>query len=161
VTPSDLLVDLSACVEVTLAEEQRPPLCFNGPIPGDGVTAAWIGECAEGGPCGMAWVRVILAYPATGVGIVDQTANNCGKNIGLDIEVGILRCTPVGAEDAEQEEVDALASSREQMADLLTLRKAISCCPSLAKSDYVLGTWTPMGPLGGVVGGAWTVHAVV
>jgi hypothetical protein len=154
-TPSEVLVNLAACVEATLQDEGLAPVCFNGVVPGDGISAAWGAECDDGGPCGMAWTRLVLAYPATAVGQQDQTPGNCGAGIGLDIEVGILRCTPVGLQDAETEEVDALASSMEVLNDMLALRKAIQCCTSLPSKDVVLGSWTPMGPLGGLVGGAW------
>jgi hypothetical protein len=160
VTPAELLVNLSACVETTLAEKSRPTLCFNGPIPGDGVTSDWFGECEDGGPCGMGWVRLITAYPSTTVGQANTATGNCGKGLGLDIEVGILRCTSVSLpEDVEVEENEALERTEEVLADMLALREAITCCSDLPSSDFILGAWSPMGPLGGLVGGVWTLYA--
>jgi hypothetical protein len=160
-TPSALLVDLAACIDTTLADEGRPPVCFTGVIPGDGVAAAWGGDCSDVAGCGMAWVRLVTAYPSATLGQADQSAGNCGAALGLDIEVGILRCTPVDTEDAETEEIDALATSIGILDDMLILKKAIQCCTALPTKDLILGGWTPMGPLGGLVGGAWLLYAAV
>jgi hypothetical protein len=159
--PSTLLVQIAACIEATFEEQERPPTCFTGVIPGDGATPAWFGGCDGDGPCGMAWVRLAQAYPSVRVGEPDMEPGNCGSMLGLDIEIGVLRCTPVDATDAEEEEVDALASSIEILDDMLALKHAIQCCTSLPAKSMVLGSWTPMGPRDGFVGGAWALYVGV
>lgn len=155
--PFDALVELSGCVEAQFAEDGRPGVCFNGVIPGDGVTALWSGEC-ENDLCGMTWVRMVQAYPAKTVGVLDQSSDPCDLDLGMDVEVGVLRCTTVLIEDAETEETESLEVSNDIMADMMSLRRAILCCFSASKHDRVLGSWTPMGPMGQLVGGVWTVY---
>lgn len=155
--PGDLLVDLAACIQTTFTEDGRPGVCFNGVVPGDGMAADWAGDCGDG-PCGMTWVRPALIYPSSTIGVQDQNPGNCGAGLGLDIEVGVLRCTNVFVEDAEIEQAESLETSLTLMADMLSLRKAIMCCTALPTKEIILGAWQPMGPLGLMVGGAWTVY---
>lgn len=155
--PFDALVNLAACVETQFAEDNRPKTCFHGVIPGEGVTALWAGEC-ENDICGMTWVRMISAYPSNTTGVSDVTSNPCDLDLGMDVEVGVLRCTNVLIEDAETDEAESLEVSSDIMADMMSLRRAILCCFDADKSQRILGNWTPMGPLGMLVGGVWTVY---
>jgi hypothetical protein len=154
----EILADLSGCIETTFTADGRPGVCFNGIVPGDGMAADWAGDCGDG-PCGMTWVRAGLVYPSATIGVQDQTAGNCGTGLGVDIEVGVLRCTHVGLPDnPEVEEGEALEVSLTLIDDMLSLRRAIICCSALPAKEYILGAWNPMGPLGGLTGGAWTVY---
>jgi hypothetical protein len=38
---------------------------------------------------------------------------------------------------------------------MLAMRRAVVCCRE--SKDWVMGTYTPLGPEGGVVGGIWLV----
>lgn len=156
----DLMVSLAACIETTFDEEQRPAVCFNGVIMGDGMSAAWAGEC-DNGLCGMTWVRLVNIYPADSPGAQNTQPANCSNGLGAEFEVGVLRCTPIDATDAEEEEADSLQTTSDVLADMVSLRKALLCCTDLPKNEMVLGNWTPMGPLGGLVGGAWLLYAMV
>lgn len=154
----EMMTSLAGCIETTFEDEGRPEVCFNGIITGDGVTAAWVDDCSND-LCGMTWVRLVNAYPSSSPGRQDQGTNNCASGIGIEIEVGVLRCTNVSVEDAEVEEGEALQATSDVLADMFALRKAISCCVGVPSSDMVLGNWTPMGPLGGLVGGSWLIYA--
>lgn len=156
----DMMTSLAGCIETTFAEDGRPAVCFNGVVMGDGMSAAWAGEC-DNDLCGMTWVRLVNVYPANTPGAQNQQANNCASGLGAEFEVGVLRCTPIDAIDAEEEEADALATTSDVLADIVSLRKAIVCCNDIPKNESVLGTWTPMGPLGGLVGGAWLLYVIV
>lgn len=159
---STLLTDLAACLCVGL--DDSPALCWCGVIPGTGVVAEMGFGCGteSGDPCGVAWVRLGNSYPAAAIGEISRN-EGCGEFLGLDIEVGVLRCVPVAGEDgvsmpgrAEQE-----AMFMQQMEDLSIMRKAISCCPALSHLGYRLGTYQPAGPLGGLLGGVFTVSTLV
>lgn len=158
---SDLLTDLSACLCAALTPDgaTEPDLCFCGIISGEGVTAdvGFEGDDA----CGMAWVRLVAAYPATQIGIFDQSGNTCGKFLGVDIELGILRGieVPEGTEVMDPDVV--MAEAIQQADDMVLIRRAIQCCDSLENLDYMLGTYTPIGPDGALAGGAWLISALI
>jgi hypothetical protein len=160
-----LLCDLAACLcaELTPDGRNEPDLCFCGVIPGEIADAgmAGFGGSCESGECGMAWVRLEAAYPAETAGEVSVTANNCGTFLGLDIEIGVLRCVDCG-EDGEPPTAAALEKAvAKQLADMEAMRSAVRCCDALADIDYRLGTYAPVGPQGCVAGGVWTVSVTL
>jgi hypothetical protein len=159
---SDMLAELATCLCAQIVEDGSPETCFCGVLAGETVIADYTGECADGGPCGQAWVRLITAYPASGVGLLDETPGNCGSELGIDIEVGILRCFPSPDEDGSAPTADEmLAAAFQQHQDILTLHRAIYCCNAISSKDAVVSSYTPMGPLGGLYGGRLTVMVTV
>lgn len=153
----DKMEALATCLCAQIITDGRPKVCFCGLQPGAAVAYDYVTACDDEG-CGMAWVRLIQSAPTTGIGIISELVGNCGAELGFDIEVGMIRCCPVmvpGGEPPEASEV--LAVTQEQMADMLTMRTAIACCDALG--DFILGSYTPFGPEGGAVGGAWIVTA--
>jgi hypothetical protein len=156
--------DLAACLcaELTKDGAAGPDLCFCGVLPGEIVVADVGAEenCDNG--CGMAWTRIVSAYPAQTVGEVAVEPNTCGANLGVDIEVGILRCYQLPDNgDPPSPEVLAAAAAR-QADDMMSMYRAVKCCEALQEFgiDYLLGIFTPSGPLGGVVGGTWTLSVI-
>lgn len=159
----DLLTDLAACLCVTLEDWGLPTPCFCGVLPGLNVALDYFGGC-EDGSCGngMAWVRLNSVYPAIGVGIQSQTAGNCGTTLGIDIEIGVVRCISAGEDDGGPVPAQELADAAFlQSQDALAMRAAVACCAPLTSRDYVLGIYTPYGPEGGAVGGTWTMVVAV
>lgn len=156
---SDVLTDLAACLcaELTPEGEEGPGLCFCGVLPGNQAALEYTWECDD--LCGMAWVRLALSYPANGIGIVDERPSNCGAELGVDIEVGIIRCLELPEDGEAPDGATMLASSIEQADDIEAIRRAIACCSPLAETGYILGPYQPYGPQGGIVGGWWTVYA--
>jgi hypothetical protein len=148
----DILTGLAACLKTTL-EDAEVPTCYTGVFPGDAVPLD-LGGCKDG-RCGMAWTRLGTAYPSSGVGQQDTTVGNCGKGLGLDIEVGVMRCIQV---DREGKPRDPENVARQQVADMMLMRKAIFCCDTVPSEDLVLNTYQPSGPLGVMVGGTWLLH---
>ena len=152
---TDLAVALAACLCDELTKAGRG-LSFCGVLPGDAVVADYVGM---GDDCGMAWVRMTTAYPASQVGVVNQSVNNCGTLLGLEFEIGVLRCFPAPPEyDGEPPALeDQLAAATEQHDDMLAMMRAVMCCTALGSKDYILGSYTPTGPMGLVYGGTWSL----
>ena len=148
-----ILNSLAACLCAQIEADGSPKTCFCGVIPGATAVQEYGTDCDN--LDGMAWVRLALTYPSSAVGVQSQQVGNCSVGIGVDIEVGIMRTIPM---DALPDEAELLAANQQQVKDVLTIRKAIACCPDLHSKDFILGSYTPSGPLGGLVGGAWTVH---
>lgn len=156
----DLLEAMATCLCAQIAADGSPETCFCGVIPGDQAVAAYSGDCSD--KCGMAWVRSMAIYPAVTLGALNDTGNNCTSMLGIDIQIGILRCVSVGSEDGEMPgAAELLSDARQQHADALSIWKSVSCCSELTSKDYTLGPWVPMGPLGGYSGGAFTVSVML
>jgi hypothetical protein len=153
------LTDLAACLCAQIEADGGPPTCFCGVIPGDAAVGDYAGDCDE--KCGMAWVRLIMAYPATGVGAPDETVGNCSASLGFDVEVGILRCIDVPEDGSAPPAEEQVATTQLQVADMMTMWRAINCCEALPNKDFILGAYQPMGPLGALVGGNFTLRTVL
>lgn len=151
-----MLTDLAACLCAQIADDGLPEPCFCGVLPGARVAFDYVGTCDDRD--GMAWTRLGLAYPATGVGRVDTTIRNCSSGLGVDIEIGILRSAPTMNENGEPpDEAAQLATADLQMADMLAMARAVQCCFGDSGRDYILGQYRPVGPEGFAVGGLFSV----
>lgn len=146
------LLELAGCLEGEYADED---FCFIGIIHGQ--QAPW-----DYGDKGMAWVRLTNAYPSTDFPAPDDGAG-CGALLAFEIEIGVLRCAPMpnsvnGKLPGVQEHEDA---AREAVGDLRAIRRAIQCCfgshGQQRFRDMILGDYQPLGPMGGVTGGTWTL----
>lgn len=167
----ETLVGLAACLcaQVDADRQERvdanlpvsPQLCFCDLIPGEAPDGSYAGMCDD--QAGMAWVRMISMYPAAAVGTVDQRPGNCTSGIGMDIELGILRPIPVASDDqgTPPEPEDVIFSAEQASRDALTLWKAVACCSALPNKDFRMSTFSPTGPLGGLVGGTYTVQVAL
>lgn len=161
---SDLLTEVAACL-VQQVEKDRlpdtPDLCFAGVFPGETAVGDYAGmNCDEA--CGMAWVRLLTAYPASGVGRLKEEVGNCGAEVGIDFEVGILRCIPLPDEDGTPPSAsDLIAIAELQHSDYLTIMRALNCCRAMPNNSFLTGQYAPSGPIGGLVGGIVTVMTVV
>lgn len=148
------------CAEILDPANGVPDVCYCGVVPGAGPPAVYAGNCKD--KCGMAWVRLASVYPATAVGVASIVPARCDVGMGVDVEVGILRCMSVGDErgnlPSPQEQTDAVEL---QMADMLVMWKAILCCSAIPSGDIILGQYQPLGPEGGLVGGAFTLSLAV
>jgi hypothetical protein len=147
------LTDLATCLCSQIVADGLPDVCFCGIIPGEAASAMYGGDCTK--KCGMAWVRLVTSYMAAGAGNAVATPGNCMTGIGFDVEMGMLRCTPIGEATSPPSPAELLASAQLQWADMMVMRKAVACCPG--HRDWALGAYTPMGPGGGLVGGFWVI----
>jgi hypothetical protein len=155
----DRLTDLAACLCAQIEESGEPAVCFCGVVPGDGAVGDHAGDCEVA--CGMAWVRLVTTYPATGVGLPDETAGNCSASLGFDVEVGILRCIQIPSDGSAPPPAEMTESVRLQTADMMTMWRAIMCCDSLHTKDLRMNAYQPMGPMGGLFGGAFMIQSVL
>jgi len=160
---NELLTDIAACLCVTLEEWGLPPTCFCGVLPGQTVAIDYFGGCDdESCGNGMAWVRLAALYPAQIVGVPMQTPGNCDSTLGMDLEIGVVRCISAGEDDGSPVSPEELAASTYlQSQDALAMRAAMACCSPLTSKDFILGAYTPYGPDGLVVGGTWTAVVVI
>ncbi len=147
-----LLTELQACMceqfQRIADEGTAPELCFCGIIAGEMVPF----DYGEGG---MAWVRPALIAPME----VNTTSSGgaCAIEYDVTVSLGVIRCAPMLSDQGElptvAEQFEAFAT---QTRDMGILHWVISCCPTSIGSKPTLGEYTPVGPDGGVVGGAWT-----
>lgn len=149
-----VLEELADCLCTQIKTDGLLDPCFCGVVPGTAVVYGYAEDCDKGG---VAWVRLENIYPSVSVGQQQIDLNNCSGGLGFDVEVGILRPMPLGDEYGNMPASDLLTSTTSlQVADAITMRKAIVCC--MQDRGWILGAYTPMGPEGGVVGGAWNVN---
>jgi hypothetical protein len=145
-----VLEDLATCLCAQIITDGLPEPCFCGVMPGEAVAFDYAGSCADA--CGMAWVRLASAYPSTAIGIASGVPGNCSSTIGLDVELGIVRCIEVGSADGAPPTPEQLNEAAIlQQADLLAIWRAVACCRQ--SKDWILGQYAPFGPEGGLVGG--------
>jgi hypothetical protein len=153
-----LMTELAACLCAQIESEGLTRPCFCGVVPGQQVVADFMPDCFGGEDAldGMAFVRLATAYPAFAPGIiVEEPAESVIAGLGVDIEIGILRSVPLQDDGLDEAQSADLVTA--QLDDMLAIRKAIVCCVQLERADFILNQYTPFGPLGGVVGGAFTV----
>lgn len=159
-TAFDRLSLLRDCLCQQVIDDGSPPLCFCEVVPGEAAVAEYF-QCTAA--CtGMGWVRLVSAYPATAVGTPDAQIGNCGKETGLDVELGIMRCQQ-GLITRDGRPVPASVVSEaaaQQMLDMETMFRAIVCCTTLNGKDFIVGAYTPLGPEGGIVGGSLAVSII-
>jgi hypothetical protein len=148
------------CSEILNPDNGVPDVCFCGVVPGDAAVVQYAGDCSE--KCGMAWVRLGSVYPASSVGVLDQSPGNCTASIGYDVELGIVRCMSVGDEQGNLPPPEELLAAAElQAKDALVLWRAVYCCDVVEPKTVIVGNYVPLGPDGGLVGGIITVQAVL
>lgn len=146
---------MSVCLCSTLAESGLDDLCFCGVFPGQQAY-----DQMGDGQAGQAWVRVVRIYPSNTFPQIEQAPRrSCSADLVVELELSVMRCAPMPTDAGRipptmSQQWDA---TRLQMADMAAMQRAVQCC--YADSDLVLlGNYTPSGPAGGVVGGAWQVY---
>lgn len=147
-----LMVQMQQCLCETLEERGlRPGNCFCGVTPGQQVT--W--DYSDG----MAWVRLTSIVPSAVFPTQSFALNNCGTTLAAELEVGVLHCAPIqGPDGSPPTEAQQFEATRLQLATMSAIRSAIICCADSSDVDMILGGYDPLGPNGGLVGGAWTVN---
>lgn len=147
----DLL--LGALVE-ELRDAGTADVCAAAVYPGDAVPLDYA-ECGV-----MAWVRLVSVNPTIGFPAADVTADSCAWRLAYDVEMGVMRPSlipevvlstvdlPTDAENT--------ASAGAQFSDMMAMHYALLA----ARKDIehlIPGSYTPTGPIGGTVGGTWSV----
>ena len=144
-----LMVRLRQCMCETLTERGlMPGGCLCAIVPGD--AAVW--DYSDG----LAYVRLVDSYPSTTFPAADTTLRgSCSAALAATLEVGILQCHPINADGSPLSQEQQEESARLQTAGMRALKEAIMCCDL---DPIVLGTFTPQGPQGGLVGGYWQIN---
>lgn len=148
-----------------LLEHYQVPVCRAFWTPG--ASAPW-DACGRtvGGAEGQLWVGVESRFPTDNFPTPSAGAHRCTPaEFGVNLQVGVLRCAHTvddqgNAPPAEAISDDAMKVSR----DATILEQAILCCFIDEDSDpgtFRLGSWEPLGPNGGCVGGRWRLAARV
>lgn len=145
-----LLTNLAACLcaELATASEESgipaPQLCTV--LPGSAVAFDY---CDNGG---MAFSRLV------GIAPVVTNASRCATEFEVSVDVSIMRCAPMIGEEGElPTAAEQLAASMLQNFDMGVLHKVLTCCKVPDSfMDLTLGTFVPIGPEGGCLGGVWT-----
>ena len=154
---TDRLTALATCLCAAIEDDPDVPgVCYCGIIPGNAIPVEYTGDCDD--KCGAAWVRLTSAYPSNQVGVLHVQPTACDAGMGMDVEVGILRCISVGnAQGGPPEPAELLAAAELAIADALLMWKAVLCCPAYTGHDVILGQYQPIGPEGGLVGGVFNL----
>lgn len=152
-----ILADLATCLCAQILTDGLPPVCFCGVVPGDEVALDYAGDCDDA--CGMAWVRLLTAYPSVQVGQPVGEPGNCARGIGIEVEMGIVRCLDVGDGSTPPEPASLSASAVLQVADMMAMWRAVYCCQN--RKDFIIGQYVATGPQGGIVGGTLPLAMLV
>ena len=116
-------------------------------------------ECSdEDAQCSQVWVRVAGVQPMN-VGAEGWDAN-CSTDLEIDLEVGVIRCIELKERGEAPTATEVLIASMQAVEDMNAMMcAAMSCVDANGKDvwDAInIGTWVPLGPLGGQYGGIWT-----
>ena len=145
---------LLACAE----EEIDPPVCRAFWHPGPDAPHD-VCETGAGGVDGQLWVALLTTnqgWPSP-----DGEPTSCASAWTDNIEIGIVRCArgKLGDDGAIPPADDVTADAQQQIEDRDALRRAILCCLDVENKDIIVEGWEAVAPLGGCVGGTWTLRS--
>ncbi len=150
-----LLEELSAGLDDA---DMLESMCAVTVYPGTAVPVDYVGSSDS---CGsMAWVRHVSSAPTVRFPNADLSIDNCAFSLAHVIEVGIIRPSPIPESDGSTldlpDDIAHFNSAMELADDMILMKEAIQ---RAAKSiDFViLGSYVPIGPEGGAVGGTWSL----
>lgn len=112
---------------------------------------------------GMAWVRLTSAFPSQQFPVPANGLNSCAYELAYPLEVGVIRPAPpvetthtndiiLPTEEAQ------LVAVQGQLDDMQAVHRAVAALAGRLEL-VTLGNYTPMGPMGDIVGGIWTLTA--
>lgn len=156
------MIELVACLCTEITASGLPEPCSCAPMIGS-LVLDYCGTCNDGTCGGQAWVRLVQAFPSIDFPGPSLELRNCVSPLAFELEVGIVRCKPVGTSSGVRGYVPPtleqnVAALRLQTADIAAMRRAVLCCFGENDTDYILGTYTPVTPDGDCLGGAFTVY---
>lgn len=156
----DRLVAIKNCLSAQIVTDGLCDVAFCGIVPGEAAAGDYF-QCGSSTLNGMAWVRLSTSYMASSVGQADLSIGNCTKEIGVDIEIGIMRCAALASVSGSPPKPSVVhEAAAQQLADMETLFRTVTCCPEVSSRDYVIGSYAPLGPEGGIVGGILTISLI-
>lgn len=153
--PMAIAADLAQCICLALKDEGRGDEVWEGECcVRPGAEVAWDSCCDNGG---QAWVVLKNGFPTTIFPIPDPMTSetSCARgtvSLGLNFEVGVLRCVCWDQCDCDTAE----ANASKLFGDLQAVLRGINCCFSAADDDCDLGWrlngFEMVGPEGGCGG---------
>jgi hypothetical protein len=164
--PPDLVVpkveSLLSCLEEKLSEYDAE-VCRSFIAPGS--SSPWDVCCDCGRNEGMAWIAIQEVYPTDNFPTSQTGAMRCTfAEHGVRVTLNVLRCAAVVDDQGRVPSTARLMNDmRKVQRDRTIVLEAIKCC-FLADADpgtYVIGSFTPLGPSGGCVGGSTSLSFAV
>lgn len=150
----DLLTGLAAGLQAELEVSGLQEPCFLGILPGQGVAYDYCAPCGTDGKCGMAWVRLALMTPVVDI----RAGTRCGGTFTTSVEMGILRCHQTITSDRNPAPMGMAyqeGKAQDQVAEMEAMMRVLLCSELMKKREVTLDAYSPIGPEGGCVGGAW------
>lgn len=116
--------------------------------------------------CAQAWVRLAGLYRSSNFPLPDQDLTGGGclvAEYAAILELGVIRCWPtMGRNGAPGDPVAKQLRALDVQNDAYAMVRAVNCCWAVEDGpSYLVGTWQPTGPEGGVVGGYLQVTVAV
>lgn len=149
---------LLGCFEVELEDSGIQISCFVGVVAGAGVESA-LSETECGA---MGFIHLLNAYPSSSFPAADEAAA-CAAPLAATFEIGLWRKTPAPERNKiAPSKAQWFEATRLSFVDMAACRRAVMCCVQSYEAetgedlDLVMGTWEPIGPEEGVVGGSWS-----
>lgn len=131
-------------------------MCSFTIMPGDTAIANYGAESCGG----MSWVRLALANTTVSFPQSDVTVNNCGHGLAFTAEVGILRPSHEPEVNPEMQivelptDAEMMEDAEHSLDDMMAMHAALSAV-GMEMDDFIIQSYSPIGPEGGVVGGTW------
>lgn len=151
----DLKTLMGKFMQNLIIEIGNEEMCSKTLLPGASILGEYVPECGA-----MAWVRLMTGHFTERFPAVDARPGVCARSVAIPVEMGILRSAPqikvaagrrvILPNNAEQTE-----AANRQYDDFETMRRTLLRNENLV-DDFLAGTYTPMGPENGIVGGSWT-----
>lgn len=152
-----VMLALAECATAELVKSGLTPITKVTVQPGPNPVMDYVGN---GDDCGEIIVNLNTGFPVDGFPNPAEDGL-CTSEFAYEVALAIFRCAPPlhGTKNAPlpptpEEQTNA---TREYLADMAAMKRAILCCMQQQKRQYVLRVWTGYGPSGNVVGGVWTV----
>jgi hypothetical protein len=156
-----LAEELLTCLAQEILKVDKPPkyIQFRMGAVVDYLKSRHQDECCEG----LAWVRLVTFVPSSGTFPAQDDAPQPKGTTGwaVTLEMGVIRCAPVGDENAIPTSAQQELVTRAVWDDAAAMRRALCCFadlkPGRAKNGMLPGAWLPLDTSGGCAGGVMTV----
>lgn len=151
-----LMAGLLGAIAAELQKRELEPVGDMGIRPGEQTAFDYVGV-GNDDECSQAWVRLVSGAPTNSFPDQNGTVVQWNK-MAFNLEVGLMRCVPTGEPNNPPSLEEYYAAADDQLADMAAMRTAICNYLHRVPRDFVLGIYTPYGPMGGVAGGSWQVQ---
>lgn len=114
-------------------------------------------DCEDGeAACSQIWVRVTQVTPTEAP---EGWAGSCAEEMMLGLEVGVIRCLEIPEDGEAPTATDVTTAALRAMSDMQAMKCAALNCE--VWDSIEVGGWSPLGPLGGQVGGVLSFTVVI